>query len=407
MARSLSPDGFGPVFDADNHYWETSDTFTRHRDPKFRDRGIQLKEIDGALRYVIGGKVFETIPGPADIHNRPEPGAFLGLFAGRVKANEFVEAFDVPPSTRPEWYNRDKRLEVMDRQGLEASWLFPSQGVTIEPTMLNDDIEAGIECIRAFNRWLDDDWGFAYKDRIFSAPYMAMSDPDKLVQELRWALGRGARVINVPGGPVLTRDGLRSPAHPMFDRFWGLVQEAGIVVASHGGATIAQGQNVALLRTMYGEQPDGSDMPPTARSSMTGSPIQAMTKGRTIHDFAFMLVAHRLFERFPGLRVAYIENGADWVLPLLKALEHLDHGGGYKENPRDQFIDHCWVAPYPEDDVDELARKFPTDRILFGSDWPHGEGFAEPTDFFEILKNFPAEDQRRIMYENVRELTFA
>ncbi len=407
MPLALKTDKFGPIFDADNHYWESSDTFTRHRDPKFRDRGIQLKEIDGVLRYVIGGKVFQHVPGPADVHNRPEPGAFLGMFAGRVKANEFVEAFDVEPSSRPEWYNRDKRLEVMDQQGLEASWLFPSQGVTIETTMLDDDIEATIECFRAFNRWVEDEWGFAYKNRIFCAAYMAMSDPDKLVQELEWALERGARVVNVPGGPVFTRDGLRSPAHPMFDRFWGLVQEAGIVVASHAGANNSQFQGIELLRRMYGEQADGSDMPITARNSMSGSPIWALTKSRSIHDFAFMLVAHRLFERFPRLRVAFIENGADWVPPLLKALEHLDHGGEYKQNPREQFIEHCWVTPYPEDDVEDLVRRLPTSRILFGSDWPHGEGFAEPTDFFEIIQHLPVPDQRRIMYDNVRELTFA
>ena len=29
------------IFDADNHYWETSDSFTRHRDPKFAERGCR------------------------------------------------------------------------------------------------------------------------------------------------------------------------------------------------------------------------------------------------------------------------------------------------------------------------------------------------------------------------------
>ena len=40
------------IFDADNHYWESSDAFTRYRDPKFAERGVQVKEIDGvaALR---------------------------------------------------------------------------------------------------------------------------------------------------------------------------------------------------------------------------------------------------------------------------------------------------------------------------------------------------------------------
>ena len=46
-------------------------------------------------------------------------------------------------------------------------------------------------------------------------------------------------------------------------------------------------------------------------------------KHRLIEDFATVLVAHKLFERFPGLRVAYIENGADWVPRCLHSLHML------------------------------------------------------------------------------------
>ncbi len=406
MTEAMTRENFGPIFDADNHYWESSDAFTRHRDPKFRDRGLQVKEVDGVLRYVLGGNIVPILPGPADVHLRTKPGAFLGFFAGRVKAHEFKESFDVPPSDHPEWYNRDRRLEVMDGQGIEAAWMFPSQGVTLEPSMLAEDPEASIEVTRAFNRWIDDEWGFAFKDRIFAAPYMTLSDPDNAVAELTWALERGARMVHLRHGPAVTRDGMRSPAHPMFDRFWGLAQEAGIVVSSHAGAENSYNGIYESLRQMYGEQADGSALPVNAMAITGGSPFTAMMKGRQISDFAFMLVAHRLFERFPGLRMAFVETGSAWVPSLLQSLEYLDHGGQYKQNPREQFIEHCWVTPYPEDDVDELARHFPVERILFGSDWPHGEGFAQPTDFLENIRNFSMRDQRRIMHDNVRELTF-
>ncbi len=36
MQKALMGENFGPVFDADKHYWESSDAFTRHRDPKYR-----------------------------------------------------------------------------------------------------------------------------------------------------------------------------------------------------------------------------------------------------------------------------------------------------------------------------------------------------------------------------------
>jgi hypothetical protein len=121
----------------------------------------------------------------------------------------------------------------MDEQGVEAAWLFPSQGVVLEAPMLQHDVEATIEVCRAFNRWIEDEWGFAYQDRIFGVPYLNMSDPDTLVDELQWCLDHGARVIAIRHGSAVTANGLRSPADPLFDRFWGLAQESGVTVSSH------------------------------------------------------------------------------------------------------------------------------------------------------------------------------
>jgi predicted TIM-barrel fold metal-dependent hydrolase len=397
------------IFDADNHYWEGSDAFTRHRDPKFAERGVQVKEIDGVLRYVLNGQVFQTLPGPGDVHPRPKPGSFMDYFSGKLSRQEFLASFNEPPSEHPEWYDRDSRLRVMDAQGVEAVWMFPSQGVVLEAPMLESDIEAAAEVCRAFNRWIEDEWGFAYEDRIFGVPYLNMSDPDTLVAELQWCLDRGARVVAIRHGAAVTAEGPRSPADPIFDRFWGLAQESGVVVSSHDGADHTYADMYALLDRAWG----ASSVPATEASGENmrmmggGSVFGALMKHRIVHDFAYILVAHRLFERFPRLKVAYIENGAAWVPWLLQSLEYLGHGGDYQSNPKDQFIEHCWVAPFVEESVDELARHFPVDRILFGSDWPHGEGFPEPRDFFENVANFSLEDQRRIMYANARELTFS
>ena len=405
MANGEAP----ALFDADNHYWESRDAFTRYRDPAFAERGVQVREVDGVLRYVIDGEVVQTLPGPADVHPRPEPGSFMDYFAGKLSRREFGASFAVPPSDHSEWYDRDERLDVMDDQGVEAAWMFPSQGVVLEAPMLDGDVEAAIEVVRAFNRWIEDQWGFAYKDRIFGVPYLNMSDPSKAVDELQWCLDRGARVIAIRHGSAVTAGGLRSPADPMFDRFWGLAQESGVVVASHDGADHTYREMSALLTRVWGDLPDiaadavGDNM----RMMGGGSVLGSLMKNRVVHDFAYILVAHRLFERFPRLKVAYIENGCAWVPSLLQALEYLGHGGDYLSNPKDQFIEHCWVAPFVEESVDELARHLPVERILFGSDWPHGEGFPQPRDFLEKVSNFAAEDQRRIMYENARALTFA
>jgi predicted TIM-barrel fold metal-dependent hydrolase len=81
--------------------------------------------------------------------------------------------------------------------------------------------------------------------------------------------------------------------------------------------------------------------------------------------------------------------------------------GGSGRNQVDQFIEHCWVAPFVEHSVEDLARFLPIERILFGSDWLHAEGLAQPRDFFANLASFSLDDQRKIMVENARWLTFA
>jgi predicted TIM-barrel fold metal-dependent hydrolase len=396
------------IFDADNHYWETTESFTRYRDPKFAERGIRLVDLDGSgtPRYVFAsGRVHPIIPGPGDVHMRPRPGALYDYFAGKSdKARLGNELSCEDPNAHPEWFDRDARLRCMDEQGVEAAWLFPSQGVCMEGPM-QPDIEAAIHIFGAFNRWLDDDWGFAYQDRIFAVPFLTLSDVDQAVTELDWCLDRGARIVSIRNGPAFTPEGTRSPADPMFDPFWGRVGEAGIVVAPHAGF---EDGYVAVTEAVAREWGRSSSVTGDATDKYA-SVISMLMKHRLVHDFAAMLVADKLFERNPQVRVAYIENGGTWVGHMLHGLQvlHGQNPGMFQTNPVDQFIEHCWVAPFVEDSVPDLATHLPVERILFGSDWPHAEGMAHPRDFFANVASFPLEDQRRIMVENARELTKA
>ena len=412
MDKDIRPD-FGPVFDADNHYWESVDAFTRYRSPAFKNRGLRLVEEDGQTRYYIGDRKHPILPGPGDLHGRPVPGSLFDFFAGKVASNPNDPAlWAEQPVDHPEWFNRDARLACMDDQGIQAAWMFPSHGVCIEGPM-QPDVEASMHIIGAFNRWLDDDWGFAYKDRIFATPLLTLSDIDFALSELEWALLRGARVITLRNGPAYTRDGMRSPADPMFDPFWARVEEAGITVTVHAGFDDGYGSVDTAVGRVWNLDIEGK-----AKTMLVGLDktwdfdsqlVYMIQKHRLVRDFAAVLVAHGLFTRFPQLKFAFIENGGTWVGPLLHDLQvsHVQHPGMYRENPVDQFHRNCWVSPFVEDDVADLARHIPAERILFGSDWPHAEGVGHPREFFENLKMFSHADQRRIMLENAAELTFA
>ena len=77
----------------------------------------------------------------------------------------------------------------MDEFGLEWIWMFPTLGILYEE-LLKHDVEAVKMTFTSFNRWLDEDWGCNYRDRIFAAPYISLCDVDWAISELEWALGR-------------------------------------------------------------------------------------------------------------------------------------------------------------------------------------------------------------------------
>jgi predicted TIM-barrel fold metal-dependent hydrolase len=127
---------------------------------------------------------------------------------------------------------------------------------------------------------------------------------------------------------------------------------------------------------------------------------------RAIHDTIGSLIVHGAFDRNPGLRVASIENGSDWVHMLTKRLRKLanQHPRVFRRDPLETLRQQVWVTPYYEEDIAALADKIGLERILFGSDWPHGEGLAMPTDFVKELTSFDDASIRRIMRDNAREL---
>ena len=401
---------FGTIFDADNHYWETSDAFTRHRSAKFAERGVRLVELDGKLRYFIGDQPHSTVPGPGDVHGRPRPGLLYDYFAGREAIDPVRHAYDEPLADHPDWHNRDARLKVMDAQGVEACWMFPSGGVCMEGPM-QPDIEASLHIMGAFNRWIEDEWGFAYQNRIFGVPYLSLSDLDSALAELDWAMKCGAKVINIRNGPVFTASGNRSPADPIYDPFWARAEEAGIVVTAHAGFDDGYRGVDDAVACAWGIDPDNKEraMHRAGGMNFNSTLVTMLQKKRLVHDFAAILVTHGLFTRFPRLKFAFVENGALWVGPLLHDLQvvHVQNPGMFAMNPVDQFHRNCWVAPFVEDDVADLAKHIPTTRILFGSDWPHAEGIAHPRDFFGLVEGFSDGDVRKIMRDNARELTFA
>jgi predicted TIM-barrel fold metal-dependent hydrolase len=385
-----------PTFDADNHYYEATDAYTRHIDPAMAKRAMQWADIDGRQRLLVGGKVNRFIPNPT-FDPVARPGSLIEYFRGRnPEARDMRSLFGELEPIRPEYRDRDARLAVMDDQGLAGCFLFPTLGVGMEEALAHDPA-ALVAAFGAFNRWLEDDWGYAYRERIFAAPMITLVDVDAAVSEVSRVLDADARVICVKGGPAHTPSGLTSPADRRFDPFWDVVNESGVTVGIHSG-------DAGYGRYINDWEPYGS------LEAFRHSPLRSViSSDRPPFETMAALVCQGLFDRFPNLRVASIEAGAEWVPALLKKLAKAygQMPSSFASDPVDTFRRHVWVAPFYEDDMAVLKDVLGVDRLLFGSDWPHAEGLAEPTAFARDLRrhHFGEDEIHTVMCENGRSLT--
>jgi predicted TIM-barrel fold metal-dependent hydrolase len=387
------------LVDADNHYYEPDDCCTRHLDPAYRDRAVHVATLpDGTRQWRFGAKPLGFHRGARDFALRP--GALRELFAGEPFD---ADAPPVIPTDQPVFRDRDARLRAMDQQGVEAAILLPSFGVSFEHDARSDP-PAALAAVRAFNRFVEDDWGYAHRGRIFAPALLSLLDRDLAVAELERVLAAGARLVALRPGPVYGR----SPADPYFDPFWARLAEARVPLVLHIGVS----GYPDLYGTQWGEPGD------VAESEMSAFQWVTCFGERPIVDTLAALVLHNLFGRHRALRVLSLENGSRWVPGLLRAMDtsvqySVDSkgelsgrwlGGRIHDRPGAIFREHVFVAPFWEEPVADLVGTIGAERVLFGSDWPHPEGVPQPLDFLRECEGLGERELRRVLRENTAEL---
>ena len=401
----------GPLIDFDNHFYEPVDCFSRHIEPKYRDLALVPKGGEHTRVWTMGDRALSFIPPGLVVDEMMPPGMAAGALSGVSDFNmaDMLGMADMigvmlDPANRPtvhlddypEWRgDRPARVKVMDEQGLEAVVMLPTSGVMAHHDF-RDLPEAVCANHRAFNRWLEEDWGYANADnRIFSVPVLSLLNLDWAIEELERVAALGARFIWLPHSPVNGR----SHADPIFDPFWARVEEMGLKLIFHiGFEGFAE-----LYCAHWGEDPN--------RHIGQYSALQHyMCLGdRPIVDAIAALILHNLFGRFPGIELLTIENGSAWVPELLRSIDKAAKvgiagewlGGRPADLPSDIFRNHIYVNPYHEENVADLVNIVGADRVLFGSDFPHPEGLSHPLDTLHtIIERLPEADVRKVVHDN-------
>jgi predicted TIM-barrel fold metal-dependent hydrolase len=384
------------LYDVDQHYYEAEDAFTRHLDAA-HSSVFRWVEHRGRMRLLVGDRLFRLLGNPT-FDPVAKPGGLADYYRAKNTAGVSQKDMLEFEPIRPEYRDRDARVAVMDTQGVGGILLLPTLAMGIEE-MLKQEPLALHAAFRSFNRWLDEDWGFARDDRISAAALMSLVDPELAEKELEWVIDRGARAICFRPAPVIGPFGGRSPADPVYDRFWSMVADADLLVAYH-----AADSGYSRFASDWGERAEFQGYKDVAFPEILSLHIE-----RPIFDTIAALIAHGLFDRHPTLRVATVELGSGWVAELLRRLR-VAYGkmpAAFGQDPTETFRQHVWVAPFHEENAIELVDLIGPDRVLFGSDWPHPEGIAEPRAFLDEVAELPEADQRRITADNLRGLLFA
>jgi predicted TIM-barrel fold metal-dependent hydrolase len=382
-----------PVFDADNHLYETEDALTRHLPPEHKDL-FRFVEISGRKKLVVRNVVTEFIPNPT-FEVVARPGAHMAFYAAKNPEGKTLrELTGEPMRAIPAFREPKARIQMLDEQGVAACLMFPTLASLVEER-LKDDPHLTQVAIHAFNEWLYDDWTYDVDGRIFVTPIVTPCILDEGIAELDLVLERGAKAVLIRPGPVANLRGPRSPFLPEYDPFWARVQEAGVPVALHASDSGYQD----YLNTWEGSSGEYVAFRPKTFAYVADG-------GRTIQDTLASAICHGMLDRFPDVKLLSVENGGQWVHGLARNLEL-----AWKKMPR-EFPTHplellrrnVWINPFWEESVAGVIDLMGANRVCFGSDYPHPEGLAEPLSFLHQLAGVAAPDVERIMSGNMFDL---
>jgi predicted TIM-barrel fold metal-dependent hydrolase len=385
-----------PIFDADNHMYEPPDALTRHLPERYANV-IQYVQVKGRTKIAVKGQISDYIPNPT-FEVVAAPGAQEEYFKkGNPEGKTRREIYGKPIKALPAFFEPVSRLQLMNELGIDRAMMWPTLASLVEERLADDPVTTHV-VVHALNQWMHETWSFDYEERIFATPVITLPIVERAVEELEWVLARGARAILVRPAPVPGFGGRRSFALPEFDPFWKRVEQADILVGMHASDSGYQ----RYLNDWEGIR-DREFLP-----FVGGSGFAAIvgSEYRSIVDAMASAVGHGLFSRFPRLKFAPIENGSGWVRPLLHNMEHAFKYApeSFAENPVDVFLRNVYVHPFHEEDPIGLVKLLGADNVLFGSDYPHPEGLADPISFVEELSALPSADVAKVMGGNLGRL---
>lgn len=274
------------VVDADGHVNEGDIDLSNRLPERFRRSApVRLRDNQGYPRIMLEGRIWPTAEGPG-------PGV-TGPFTDKAR------------KTRPGMTDPVERLKDMDLEGIDVAVIFGTQIALTVNGLMNGELAAAI--CRAVNEWLLE-YCSADPKRLKAVGLIPCQAPEAAVKELEFLARAGAVTAMLP-----TNVYGRNLGEPMFYPIYEAAQALGMPLSvhpqtGHDGVPGVSGVMGAGSRRFF----------KYVYVHMTAFPFELM--------IAMMhMIGEGIFDRFPRLKVGFMEGGAGWLPFWMERLdEHVE-----------------------------------------------------------------------------------
>jgi predicted TIM-barrel fold metal-dependent hydrolase len=391
------------IFDCDQHLFEYPTMWQDHCDPQDRHLALEVEKDSLGYPWVISRALgCKTYILAATV---PEDG-FVSHVGPWQRWNAGLPAeVDYIADMAPDAWEPKARVATLDALGLDKALLFPHVGFVWG--RLADRLDVVRANLAAWNRWAATVRQEG-NGRLEPVGHVTLRGGDLgwLEAQLRSLSQNGVRFALLSYGLV---DGRRM-SHPDHDRAWKAFVDNGITPVFHiqDGDVRASGLPEAWFE---------------AEADPLFGPLDITFSHLGVQVSVADLILGGVFDRFPTLKFGVVELTAGWVLPLATggsagipgSIGGVVNGPGLnisyglvaawrqvavqlEKTPSDYLFEHFRVTVNPAEPIPEYFERGMEDMLLFGSDYPHSEGFADPLKTFGARVGSLTEAQRAKFY---------
>jgi len=285
-----------------------------------------------------------------------------------------------------------KRLADMDRDGVEASLMFPPIFAMQvgEPELRN-------ACVQTYNDWAAE-FGQAAPKRFFPVAMLSPVDAEAAKEEITRVAKLGFREANFLVNDVTIDMYLKS-----WDVFWDAAEETNIVVSYHVGGSVQSG---TVRATADALKPDQRQM--TFDMGLGNGATSFFNPFVNLFNFGTL-------ERHPKLKFCLAESAIGWIPFVVQEMDYRYRRQFERKKvteiplkvmPSEIFKRQVW-ATFQTDLVGlHLIQFFGEGHVMWGSDYPHPDS-TWPFSKEIIAKDsahLPEEVKKKVYRENAAAL---